>query len=184
MIEFLSFLFYVTIVFFLPNKWWMIFGSYAMTLLYCFMRRVEGKKVLCGVVNTAPFILMTFVFNAWSDDLNSAIFVTFKLLNVFWATRAYAQTLSALIFAKIIEKVLPSMNKFSFNANEVGLIICLALSMIPILRREISEIKYAIRAKGMKLNLYNTFHVVLCLFNRLINRVDRLDMALRSKGIF
>ncbi len=183
MVEFLSFLFYITTVFFLPNEWWVVACLYTTMLLYCFVRKVKIKEVLYKAINIIPFILMAFVFNVWLDDLRSAIFVAVKLLTVFLMTIAYAQTLSVLTFAKIIEKFLSPMSAL-VNIKEASLVVCLALSMVPNLRREMTEVKYAIRAKGMELNLRNAYYVVLCLFGRLINRVDELDMALKSKGIF
>ena len=184
MIEFLLFLFYVTIIFCLPDEWWTIFGVCVALLLYCIMRRVKTKTILYEIARIVPFVLITFLFNVWLDNLYAAIFVTLKLIIVCWATMAYAQTLSALTFAKMVEKLLSPMNRLGPKINEVGLVVCLALSMIPILRREISEIKCAVRAKGMKLNLHNSYHIVLRLFGRLFKRIDALDMALRSKGVF
>lgn len=183
MIEFLLFFIYVTTIFFLSNAGCVISGACMITLAYCLLRRIKLAKVLQRIVSIMPFILLTFGFNALLDNLQSAVFIALKLLIVCCMTLTYSQTISVLEFARIISSLLSPLRRFGLNTDEVCLVICLAMSMIPILRREIIEIKYAMRAKGMNLNMRNTYYVITRLFIRSIRRVDELDMALRARGI-
>lgn len=183
MIEFLLFVIYVTVIFFLPDAWYVISYSCMITSAYCLLRRIKLVKVLQGIVRIAPFILLTFGFNVLLDSLQPAVFITSKLLIVCCMTLTYSQTLSVLEFARTISNFLSPLRGFGLNADEVCLVICLAMSMIPILRREIIEIKYAMRAKGMNLNMRNTYYAVTRSLIRSIKRVDELDLALRARGI-
>lgn len=183
MVEFLLFFIYVTVVFFLPNEWWIVSGSFGIILVYGCVRKVSFVKIFRGMMRILPFVLLTFGFNIWLDDLKAAIFVAWKLLIVCWATLSYAQTLSVLDFARKIERLLSPLRRLGFDVESVGLVICLALSMIPILRQEVIETKYAMRAKGMAINIRNTYYVATRMFVRLIRRIDELDMALRAKGV-
>ena len=183
MILFLSFFVFTAGVFFLPNTWWVVSLTYIAILLYCLCRRIKIAKVLRGTVRIMPFILLTFGSNVWLDNLQVAVFVTMKLIAVCWATLAYAQTLSALEFAGLVGRSLSPLRRLGFDVDSVCLVICLALSMVSTLRREMTETKYAVRAKGMSLNIRNTYYVTVRLFTRMIRRVDELDMALKAKGV-
>lgn len=183
MIEFLLFFVYVTVIFFLPNELWVIFSFFVIMLAYSCARKVSFSKIFYGMARILPFVLLIFGFNIWLDDLKTAIFVAWKLLIVCWTTLTYAQTLSLLGFVKKIENLLSPLRRVDFDVESVSLVICLALSMIPILRREVIETKYAMRAKGMDINVRNIHYVVTRMFVRLIRRVDELDMALKAKGV-
>lgn len=54
--------------------------------------------------------------------------------------------------------------------------------MIPILRKDISEMKEACRAKGIKLNIKNTKIILSKTCLSLIMRVNSIEEALIAKG--
>lgn len=184
MIEFILFFVCTTAIFFLPNAWWVISGSCMVALTYCLLRRIRLTKVAQKIIRIVPFILLTFVLNVWLDSLEIAVFIVLKLLIACWITLAYSQTLSSLELARIVSDSLSPLHKLGFDTYGVYLIICLALSITPILRREVTETKYAMRAKNMNLNIRNLYCITTYLLTRLIKRVDELDLSLRSKGIF
>ncbi len=184
MIEFLGFLCFVTMVFILPSTWLVISGAIILIIIYSLIRRINLYRVLNSIVKISPFMLLTFVFNVWLADFEVAVFISLKLLLVCYTTFAYAQTLSVLSFARTIAKILSPLRAVNLDANEITLIIALALSLIPIIRKELMEVKCAIRAKGMTINLSTARIVVIYALTRSFRRIDELDMALRAKGVF
>lgn len=62
------------------------------------------------------------------------------------------------------------------------MLVCISLSMIPVLRKDIGEMKEACRAKGIKLNIKNTKIILSKTCLSLIMRVNSIEEALIAKG--
>lgn len=60
--------------------------------------------------------------------------------------------------------------------------ICISLSMIPILKKDLYEIKDACKAKNMKFNIKNSKYILAKFFISLIRRVNQIEEALIAKG--
>ncbi len=60
--------------------------------------------------------------------------------------------------------------------------VCISLSMIPILKKELNEMKDACKAKGIKFNLRNMKIILSKFFLNLIMRVNQIEEALMAKG--
>lgn len=68
------------------------------------------------------------------------------------------------------------------NPEDIKTLVCISLSMIPVLRKDIREMKEACRAKGIKLNLKNTKIILSKICLSLIMRVNSIEEALIAKG--
>ena len=62
------------------------------------------------------------------------------------------------------------------------MIVCISLSMIPILKKDLTEMKEACRAKGIKFNVENMKTVLSKFCLSMLIRVNQLDEALIAKG--
>lgn len=60
--------------------------------------------------------------------------------------------------------------------------VCISLSMIPIFKKELIEVKEACKAKNIKFNIKNTKNILLKLFLNLLIRVNQIEEALIAKG--
>lgn len=60
--------------------------------------------------------------------------------------------------------------------------VCISLSMISILTRELHEVKDACKAKNMDMNVKNTKNILSKIFLSLIRRVNQIEEALIEKG--
>ncbi len=178
-VELLIFLIGVTAIFFLPNEWWVIAVSGIIIIVYSLARKTNYRKLISSLGNILPFVLLTFGFNWWLGDLREASFVALKLLLVCSATIIYTQTIRILDFTKEISKTFRSP-----KVAELTMMICIAFSMIVILKRDLTETKIAVEAKGLKLNLRTARFIIIGLLTRSLRRVEQLDEALRAKGVW
>ncbi len=71
---------------------------------------------------------------------------------------------------------------FNVNTDEIKLLVCISLSMIPILKKELYEIKESCKAKNITFNIRNTKYILLKFLMSMINRVNELEETLIAKG--
>ena len=104
--------------------------------------------------------------------------ISIKLIIVCNATFIYSRNITTLAFAKVIKDICAPLKLLKINTDEIELLVSISLSIIPILKRDLREMKYAIQAKNMKMNL-NNIKIMLSKFclNVLI-RVDNLEKSL------
>lgn len=179
LVGFIAFLIGTSAIFFLPNEWWVVIAYAAILILFSLIRKINHRKLWRTLCSILPFVLLTFCFNWWWGDLQKASLVGIKLLLVCSATVIYTQSIS---LSDLIREV---RRKFkSTKIDELTILVCLALSMTAILRRDIAETKTALTAKGVKLDFRTARHIIASLLLSSLRRVERVDEALRAKGIW
>lgn len=84
--------------------------------------------------------------------------------------------------AKTIGFLCTPLKIFKINPEEIEILVCIALSMIPILKNEYIEVKTACKAKNITLNIQNSKIILSKLLISFIQRVNEIDEALIEKG--
>lgn len=84
--------------------------------------------------------------------------------------------------AETIQLLCTPLEIFKINTDDIKIMICISLSMIPILKKDLNETKEACRAKNISYNIKNTKYILLKFFLSLIKRVNQIEDSLISKG--
>ena len=84
--------------------------------------------------------------------------------------------------AKTIRLLCSPLKIFNINTEEIEVLVCICLSMIPILKREYLDVKDACRAKNINMNIKNVKIILSKLLMSFIKRVNEIDEALVEKG--
>ena len=84
--------------------------------------------------------------------------------------------------AKTIKLLCSPLKIFNINTEEIEVLVCICLSMIPILKREYLDVKDACRAKNINMNIKNVKIILSKLLMSFIKRVNEIDEALVEKG--
>lgn len=174
-----SFLFFFllifsSIIFFIKNLY--IIGLLLiLSIFLCFIFKVKLPIYL-------PFLFLltiNFFINFLLSDLINAILVTTRIFLMF--------TVVNLIIKKIGIYNLSQVFKTIFKSKELALIVAICLSFIPIMTKEIHEIKKSLKTKNYEINLKNILRrpsiFVITFFTNLFKRVDEMEKVLISKGI-
>ncbi len=183
LLSFGFFIIYVTLIFFLPSDWWTILAVLLINLLLSFIWYSPLLKATRSLCKILPFILIAFIFNWLFDGWLPATFITLKLCLVCQVTFLYAGTISTWNFARLVGQIFAPLAIFGLRRSDVELIICIALSLIPILRTSLREARMATLAKGLQLNLSNVRWLLQKLLTDTWRRIDAIDAALIAKGI-
>ena len=119
-------------------------------------------------------------------SLDVAIMTSLKLFNAV----VLAYTVSRLMpISKISEGfyyLFYPLKLVKVNVKSISLIISIALTFIPIMANEATEIRKSLMSKGFNFNIKNVFtrpHIFLITyFNNIFNKVDELEKSLLMKG--
>lgn len=95
---------------------------------------------------------------------------------------AYSTTTTVMGVAGTIKALCIPLKLFRINTDEIKMIVCISLSMIPILRKDLTEMKEACKAKGIKFNVTNMKTILSKFCLSMLIRVHQMDEALIAKG--
>lgn len=84
--------------------------------------------------------------------------------------------------AETIKLLFTPLKILKINPEEIKVLVCISLSMIPILKNEYLEIKTACKAKNIRFNIKNTKIILSKLLMSFLQRVNDIDNALVEKG--
>jgi len=94
-INFLIFIIYSTVIFFLPNNKF-IFILVIINFVLMFLSKKNVKKLLNSTVGFLPFIIFTFLINCILDEAINAFWIAVKLIIVCNITVIYSSNISIM----------------------------------------------------------------------------------------
>lgn len=179
LLNFLLFLIYSTMIFFLPNT------IYLLVLLFfnlSIIFNLNLKKIIFKNIQLLPFIIFTFIINFILDNFINAFWISFKLIIVCSITIIYSEKINYIGITKAISLLFSPLKIFNINIENLTLLISISLSIFPILKKEIIEIQQVCLVKGIKFSIRN-MKIILSKFLLLnLIRVNQIEEALISKG--
>lgn len=148
--------------------------------------KININKAIKNLIKLMPFILFTVVINIIFVDLEFAILIGVRLILVCNISYVFSKTISYTEFGEVIEKLLFPLKIFKVNPKEIGIIITIALSFMPILKDELLQIKNSLKAKGMNMTNINLIKNANLIFKpffvSVLQRINEVEMSLRAKG--
>lgn len=179
--KFLIFIIYATTIFFLPNHIY-ILACLIINLSIILLCKLSFKKAFLNTVKIVPFILLTFTINLFLDSFMFALWIGIKLIIVCNTTFIYSQTTTVANLAKTIRLLCTPLKLFKVNTEEIEVMVCISLSLLPAIRNDLIELKNACKAKNIDINLKNAKYILSKFLLSLIKRVNQIDEAMIEKG--
>jgi energy-coupling factor transport system permease protein len=84
--------------------------------------------------------------------------------------------------ANAIEILFSPLKIFKIDGRDIGLMVCISLAFIPVLRRDFIQIRIALRARGMSLRMKNMRYLLKPFFIGILQRTGEIAMAIRTKA--
>ena len=184
-IKFIFFLTYVILIFFVKSNIALI-AALAIDIILIIAYKINLKSLIDNLIKISIFVLITAIINAFVVNINYAITIGIKLILVCIMTYIFSKMLSYMEFATVIEDLAYPLKLLGVNPKDLGLLITIAISFIPILREELERIKYVLFVKGFKVNTINIIKnmniVFKPLFVSIMERINEIEYSLRAKG--
>jgi energy-coupling factor transport system permease protein len=172
---------YTFMVFFVSNYY--ILGLFGLgNSMVMKVARIPLKAAVKYVLALAPFMLFAAFINGILGDIQEGILIMIRLLIVCNITYSFKYMVSAMELAHAIEILLYPFKLVKVEPKDIGLMICICVAFLPILMRELRQIKSALQAKGMRLTIKNTKYVLKPFLYGILKRTDEITNALKAKG--
>lgn len=185
LIKFILFLMYTIGVFFVED--YISFGLIALfNIIFMIIAKISLKNALNNTIKLLPFILFTIAINTIFAGLKFSILIGIRLILIRNLTYIFSKTISYMEFAGVIEKMVYPLKLFGINPEEIGLIVIIALSFIPIIKNEFDQIRNVLKVKGIKPTTFNMLKNLGLIFKpfliSVMQRLNEIEMSLKAKG--
>lgn len=179
--KFFVFFAYLILIFFL--KVHSIFAILlAVELLVIKFFKISFKNFFKTTIILLPFLIFTFICNwAWGD-LNVAITIFARLILAYIVTYIFSSITPTIQIIKFVEIITKPFKIFEIDSKKVGLVVGIAISMIPVLKDEFEQKIYALNSKGYKLKLNELDIIFKPVFISILRRTGEIEKSLISKG--
>jgi energy-coupling factor transporter transmembrane protein EcfT len=171
---------YSITVFFAAGIW--LLPYLAVNVILMAVTKITPLAALRYISGALPFILFAAVINLILGSVMDSVWLSLRLFLVCNVTQCFRKSVSIGALGEALETLASPLRVFKVNSRDVGLVVCIAIAFIPVLRRDFGQIRMALRAKGMKVNFRNFKYLVLPFFTGLFKRTSEIADALNSKG--
>jgi energy-coupling factor transport system permease protein len=179
-VKFLSIFAYTIVIFFFEGYW--LLGFFAINIAGMIVTRIRPLQALKCLLVFLPFVLLVAGFNFVLGYVKDALYSSSRLLLICNITQCYRKAVSMEDLSSAIEILFSPLQIFQIAGKDIGLMVCIALAFIPVLRRDFNQIRLALRAKGMKMQVKNIAYLLTPFFVGILQRTDEISKAIRTKG--
>lgn len=184
-ISFIVFLVYTTAIFFIEN-YNLLAIVFVINIILMSILKVSYKKTLFFIAKILPFIIFTGIVNFLLGGIKNCVIISLKLILVCQITYIFSEKMTPKKIQFAVEKILIPLKVFKINTKEIGIIVAIAISFIPIIQKEVQNLKYSLIAKGFRINFRNFLKkpslIFVPLITSIIRRTNEIEESLVSKG--
>jgi energy-coupling factor transporter transmembrane protein EcfT len=124
----------------------------AINIILMFAAKAPLKKTARSLLAMLPFILFASGVNWIIGDLNECIMMFTRLVLICNFTKIFSFIMSPMQLANAIETFFVALKRIfrplKIDGRDAGLIVCIALAFIPILKRDYRDVCAALKAKA------------------------------------
>lgn len=154
----------------------------AINLLLTLLLKISIKEEIGNLLGISIFVVLTALINGIVVDPRSGIMIGIKLLLVCNITFIFSRIINYTDLAEAIEKMFSIFKVLKINPKNISIMICICISFIPTIKKQIKQVKSALKAKGVKLNIKNSGLIFEPVIISLLKRVDEIESSLKAKA--
>lgn len=182
-IKFLILIFYLISIFYINNIIILII-LVLINLLIMILNKVGLKKFFKNIALLSPFVIFTVLINCYIIDYKYALFIGIRLILAYMISYLLSKMLTIKDVALVIQRLLIPLRIFKIDNKKIGLIIFIALSIIPNVLNELYQKRFSIKSKSVKIRLKNIFFIIKSVLVSMLIKVNEYENALISKGYY
>ncbi len=184
-LQFVLFLIY-TFLIFLIKEYALLCMVFIINIIVMIISKENIKNVILAILKIMPFIIFTTIINILFSGISYGLLIGIRLIFVCHITYIYAKKMTPQKLQYVVETLLKPLKIFKIDSKEIGIIVCIGVAFIPIINKQISEIKYSLKSKGFDLRFKNIIkkpnYILVPLLTSIVKRVGEIEQSLLSKG--
>ncbi len=184
-IQFLLFIAYTILIFFI-KEYFLLGIVFIINIILMLLSKQRIVNVINAILKLMPFILFTTAINIAISGVNFGILIGIRLILVCNITYIFAKSFSIQKLQYTIEKLFKPLKIVNINSKEISVMVSIGVCFIPILQKEMQNIKYSLKAKGFDYRLKNILkkpnYILVPLTTSIIKRIGEIENSLLSKG--
>lgn len=188
MLDIIGFLLFIayTIIVFLIKDYYLIAIICICNFILMIILKVNKKGALLAILKLMPVIIFTSTINMIISGVSFGMIIGIRLILVCNMTYIFFRKMTPHKLQYVIETLLKPLKIVKIDSKEIGIIVCIGTAFIPIIQKEVQELKYSLKAKGYKINFINIIknpnYILIPLMTGIIKRVNHLEASLLSKA--
>lgn len=144
--------------------------------------KISIKEEVGNILGIIAFVILTSTINAIAVNPETGIRIGIKLILVCNITYIFSKITSYMELAEALEKIFSVFKFIKIDPKSISLMICIAISFIPTIKKQIKQVKDSLKAKGVKMNIKNWGLMFQPVTISLLKRVDEIESSLKSKA--
>ena len=154
----------------------------AINFLLTIALKISIKGEIGNVLSVIALIIFTAFLNVIVVDVRTGIMIGIKLILVCNVTYIFSRMMNYTELADALEKIFSVFKVLKINSKNLSLMICICISFIPTINKQIKQVRDALKAKGIKLNIKNCRLIFEPIVISLLKRVDEIESSLKAKA--
>lgn len=179
------FLIYASLIFFI-KIYYLLGAILCINIILMIILKVSFIKTFKFLARLMPFIVFTSVLNIFLGDVELGALIGIRLILVCNITYVFSCKMTPKKIQSALENVLIPLKLFKVNTKDIAIMVSISIAFIPIMQKEIQNVKYSLRAKGFCINLKNMIRrpniVLVPLITSIIKKTDDIEKSMISKG--
>lgn len=181
LVKFIIFLIYTILIFIIKDLKILVI-MLLLNIILTKITKISFRELIYNLKIYFPFIMFTILINIIFDSTYAGILIGIRICICYNATYLYSKTVTLTEISDTIQKILYPLKIFKININNVGIIICISICIIPILRNEINTITYSIKSKGRKMNIKSIMIMIRAILISILKKTNEMEKTLISKS--
>lgn len=153
-----------------------------VNLLLTVLLKISIKEEIGNILGIGIFVLITTIINILAVNLKTGITIGIKLILVCNITYIFSKRTSYMELAAALEKIFSAFKFLKIKPRNISIMICICISFIPTIKKQIKQVKDALKTKGVKINLGSWKLILEPVMISLLKRVDEIEYALKAKA--
>lgn len=180
-IKFLGFIAYLILLFWIEDVFLLV-GLFFLNVVGFVILKIEIKNFLKHMRILLPFVLFTMLLNSIFSGLHVGALIGFRLILAYHMTYLFSKKMTSTQIASTIKKLIVPLKIFHINPENIEIMIRISFCVMPILKSEIEQKQYALKAKGAQIKLKYMLLIIKPLFISILRRTKEMEKSLIAKA--
>lgn len=180
-VKFSIFMIYTIFIFWINNLKLLV-GIFFLNFLLTMLLKINIKRMFYHLKIVLPFIIFTMLINIIFASLYDGVVIGIRLMICYHITYIFSKTLTVLEIADTIQKLCYPLKIFQINTNSIGMMVSIAICMIPVLKNEIYTLMQAMKSKGKPIKINSIIIIMKPMLISILRKTSQIEKTLMAKA--